>query len=70
MSCEKGELREGRANSPRGGGAKPKGLSIEAAESLNSGGLWIEPGVEKGVRQQVQDGCKSVFQGDCERSRL
>jgi hypothetical protein len=28
-----------------GGGAKPKGLSIEAAESLNSGGLWREPGV-------------------------
>jgi len=58
----------GRANPPRWG-PKPKSLSIKAAESLNGGWLWRELGVEKGVRQQVQDSCKSVFKA-VERSRL
>jgi hypothetical protein len=54
-------LREGRANPPRGVGTKPESLAIEADEAPNSDGLWREPGVEKEVREQVQDGCKAVF---------
>jgi hypothetical protein len=53
VRCEK------QAQTRREAGAQNlRGLSIEVAESLNSGGLWREPGVEKGVRQQVQDRCK------------
>jgi hypothetical protein len=43
-----------RANPPRGGEAKPKGLSIEAAESLNSGGLWRESAA-------LRRGCESRY---------
>src|SRR5215207_2197171 len=50
--------RSKRKPAARWGRKNFRGLSIEVAESLNSGGIWREPGVEKGVRQQVQDRCK------------